>query len=52
MDNDGRFPDSTRVEVRYPRTPHEQHGDRWLGRGCQLDPGDHRRKVVVRSVGA
>ena len=33
-DNDGRFPDESRVEVRYPRTGQEEHGDRaawpWL----------------------
>lgn len=34
MDNDGRFPNNTQVEVRYPRSPQEEHGDRsawpWL----------------------
>ena len=31
-DNDGRFPDDSLVEVRYPRTRQEQLGDRsaWL----------------------
>jgi hypothetical protein len=33
-DNDGRFPDESRVEVRFPRTRQEEHGDRgawpWL----------------------
>lgn len=33
-DNDGRFPSDSRVEVRYPRTRQEEHGDRsawpWL----------------------
>ena len=33
-DNDGRFPDDSWVEVRYPRTGQEEHGDRaawpWL----------------------
>ena len=33
-DNDGRFPDDSRVEVRYPRTRNEEQGDRcawpWL----------------------
>ena len=33
-DNDGRFPDDSRVEVRYPHTRQEEHGDRaewpWL----------------------
>ena len=33
-DNDGRFPDESRVEVRYPRSRQEEHGDRaawpWL----------------------
>jgi hypothetical protein len=34
FDNDGRFPDETPVEVRYPRSKQEEHGDRskrpWL----------------------
>jgi hypothetical protein len=33
-DNDGRFPDQSPVEVRYPRAKQEEHGDRerwpWL----------------------
>ena len=33
-DNDGRFPDDSRLEVRYPRTRQEEQGDRsawpWL----------------------
>ncbi len=33
-DNDGRFPDESPVEVRYPRSKQEEHGDRerwpWL----------------------
>jgi hypothetical protein len=33
-DNDGRFPDDSRVEVRYPRSKREENGDRlawpWL----------------------
>jgi hypothetical protein len=34
-DNDGKFPDESPVEVRYPRSKHEEQGDReewpWLG---------------------
>jgi hypothetical protein len=34
QDNDGRFPDESAVEVRYPRSKQEEHGDRerwsWL----------------------
>ena len=34
QDNDGRFPDDSPVEVRYPRSKQEEHGDRerwpWL----------------------
>ena len=33
-DNDGKFPDESPVEVRYPRSKHEEQGDReqwpWL----------------------
>jgi hypothetical protein len=33
-DNDGRFPDDSAVEIRYPRSKQEEHGDRsawpWL----------------------
>ena len=33
-DNDGKFPDESPVEVRYPRSKQEEHGDRerwpWL----------------------
>jgi hypothetical protein len=33
-DNDGRFPDDSPVEIRYPRSKQEEHGDRsawpWL----------------------
>ena len=33
-DNDGRFPDDSLVEIRYPRSKQEEHGDRsawpWL----------------------
>ena len=40
--NDGRFPDESPVEVRYPRSKQEEQGDReqwpWL-------PGNHRRAV-------
>lgn len=27
-DNDGRFPDDSPVEIRYPRSTHEEKGDR------------------------
>ena len=31
QDNDGRFPDESPVEVRYPRSKQEEHGhrERW-----------------------
>ncbi len=28
QDNDGKFPDESSVEVRYPRSKQEEHGDR------------------------
>ncbi len=40
-DNDGRFPDESPVEVRYPRSKQEEQGDRerWPlscpGEGCE-----------------
>ena len=36
-DNDGRFPDDSPVQFRYPRDKQEQQGDRsvWPGRGCR-----------------
>jgi hypothetical protein len=42
QDNDGRFPDESPVEVRYPRSKQEEHGDRerwpWLP-GTTVRPG-------------
>ena len=41
-DNDGKFPDESPVEVRYPRSKQEEHSDRerwpWL-------PRNHRRTM-------
>jgi hypothetical protein len=33
--NDGRFPDDSPVEIRYPRSKQEEHGDRSAWRGFQ-----------------
>lgn len=33
--NDGRFPDDSAVEVRYPRSPQELYTDPAYGHGCQ-----------------
>jgi hypothetical protein len=35
QDNDGKFPDESPVEVRYPRSKQEEHGAAIDGRGCQ-----------------
>jgi len=55
-DNDGRFPDDSLVEIRYPRTKQEEHGDRlawpWL-RGSILEqcgPGEWYVCVEVREL--
>ena len=55
-DNDGRFPDDSRVEVRYPRTRQEEHGDRaawpWLPGSIveQCGPDEWRVCVEDRDV--
>ena len=55
-DNDGRFPDESGVEVRYPRTRHEEHGDRaawpWLHGSIieQCGPDEWRVCVEDRDV--
>ena len=55
-DNDGRFPDDSRVEVRYPRTRQEEHGDRaawpWLPGTIveQCGPDEWRVCVEDRDV--
>ena len=55
-DNDGRFPDDSRVEVCYPRTRQEEHGDRaawpWLPGSIveQCGPDEWRVCVQDRDV--
>jgi hypothetical protein len=55
-DNDGRFPDDSRVEVRYPRTRQEENGDRaawpWLPGSIveQCGPDEWRVFVEDRDV--
>ncbi len=34
-DNDGRFPDESPVEVRYPRSKQEEQVTASCGRGCR-----------------
>ena len=50
-DNDGRFPDESRVEVRYPRTRQEEHGDRaawpWLPGTIERQCGTDEWQVCV-----
>jgi hypothetical protein len=50
-DNDGRFPDDSRVEVRYPRTRQEEHGDRstwpWLPAIIEQQCGPDEWQVCV-----
>ena len=41
-DNDGRFPDESPVEVRYPRSKQEEQGDR---EQLAVAAGNHRRAV-------
>jgi hypothetical protein len=52
MDNDGRFPNNTRVEVRYPRTPQEEQGDRsvwpWLPATILSQVGSDEWHVIVQ----
>ena len=55
-DNDGKFPDESPVEVRYPRSRQEEHGGRerwpWLPGAIVEQCGPHRRRArrVVRRV--
>jgi hypothetical protein len=55
-DNDGRFPDDSPVEVRYPRTRQEELGDRagwpWLPGLIlsQCGPGEWHVCVEVREL--
>jgi hypothetical protein len=55
-DNDGRFPDDSRVEVRYPRSRQEEQGDRaawpWLPGTIveQCGPDEWRVCVEDRDV--
>ena len=50
-DNDGRFPDDSQVEVRYPRTRQEEHGDRavwpWLPGSIVEQCGPDEWRVCV-----
>ena len=50
-DNDGRFPDDSRVEVRYLRTRQEEHGDRskwpWLPGTIEQQCGPDEWQVCV-----
>jgi hypothetical protein len=50
-DNDGRFPDESRVEVRYPRSRQEEHGDRaawpWLPGTIERQCGPDEWQVCV-----
>jgi hypothetical protein len=54
-DNDGRFPDDSRVEVRYPRTRQEEHGDRaawpWLVGTIVEQCGPDEWRVCVEDRG-
>ena len=54
-DNDGRFPDESRVEVRYPRTRQEEHGDRaawpWLPGSIVEQCGPDEWRVCVEDRG-
>jgi len=54
-DNDGRFPDESRVEVRYPRTRQEEHGDRsawpWLPASIVEQCGPDEWRVCVEDRG-
>jgi hypothetical protein len=52
MDNDGRFPNNTQVDVRYPRTPREEHGDRsawpWLPGTILSQVGPDEWHIIVQ----
>ncbi len=54
-DNDGRFPDDSPVEVRYPRTRQEEHGDRaawpWLPGSIVEQCGPDEWRVCVEDRG-
>ena len=54
-DNDGRFPDDSRVEVRYPRSRREEHGDRaawpWLPGSIVEQCGPDEWRVCVEDRG-
>jgi hypothetical protein len=54
-DNDGRFPDGSRVEVRYPRTRHEEQADRagwpWLPGTIERQCGPDEWLVCVEDRG-
>jgi hypothetical protein len=54
-DNDGRFPDDSRVEVRYPRSRKEEHGDRaawpWLPGSIVEQCGPDEWRVCVEDRG-
>jgi hypothetical protein len=54
-DNDGRFPDDSRVEVRYPCTRQEEHGDRagwpWLPGSIVEQCGPDEWRVCVEDRG-
>ena len=54
-DNDGRFPDDSRVEVRYPRTRQEEHCDRtawpWLPGSIVEQCGPDEWRVCVEDRG-
>ncbi len=41
-DNDGRFPDESPVEVRYPRSKQEEQGDR---KRVAVAAGNHRKAM-------
>ena len=52
MDNDCRFPNNTQVEVRYPRTPYEEQGDRsawpWLPGTILSQVGPDEWHIIVQ----
>ena len=52
-DNDGRYPDESPVEVRYPRSKQEERGDRsrwpWLPGSILEQCGDRDRQRGLRS---
>jgi len=54
-DNDGRFPDDSWVEVRYPRSRQEEHGDRaawpWLPGSIVEQCGPDEWRVCVEDRG-